>query len=78
VGMPVVRPGRPWPSLCAVGAGVSRPWALACAAGGAPRPERPTMTSISVRLVARGDGEDDVSMPDRQAEGLVGRARPRL
>ena len=26
------------------------------------------MTSISVRLVARGDGEDSVSMPGRRAK----------
>ena len=36
--------------------GVFRLQASSCSDGGTPRPERPTMTPISVQLVERGDG----------------------
>ena len=45
--------------------------ASSCAAGGTPRPETHTLIYISVWLGERGDGEDGVSMPGRQTEGLA-------
>jgi hypothetical protein len=53
--------------LCAIGGSVFRRSTSPGAVEGPPRPKRTTMSSVSVRLVERGAGEDGVPVPGGRA-----------